>query len=84
MAEEKSGIYGEMHTTMQSPDKCQCKDCVFRDRTTVTIGNEVKRIGVIRANCLVFEKETTNGKPPQFITNELPCPYHQKDENYEA
>lgn len=80
MADEKSGIYSEMRTTMQDPEKCQCRDCEFRNRETITISGNVKHIGVIKADCLIFEKETTNGKPTQFITNELPCPYKQKEQ----
>lgn len=84
MAEDKSGISSVMHTTMQDPETCQCRDCEFRDREAITIGDKIKRIGVIKANCLVFEKETTNGKPSQFISNELPCPYYVKEQSDEA
>lgn len=84
MAEDKSGINSVMHTTMQDIETCQCSDCDLRNRETITVGGKVKRIGVIKADCLAFERETTNGKPPQFISNELPCPYYIKEHSDEA
>lgn len=53
----------------------QCKDCIFRDKTTV----RGKECGWNKANCRIYE-DGVQDKPHEIYKNEVECEYYEKEE----
>jgi hypothetical protein len=53
----------------------QCKDCLFRDKTTV----QGKECGWNKCVCGLFEPPER--KPLEFSNNTTECEYYEKDKN---
>ena len=68
----------------QFPDKEKiiCKDCMFRDKTLIELGDKKIPVGVTKAFCEKYESPPkSNGKPHDvlFEKNGI-CEYYQKEE----
>ena len=65
------------------PNKMPCRDCIYRDQTTVTIDGEKIRSGITRDTCLIFDGKRGNWKPSNvYFMNEI-CPMYEQDETAE-
>ena len=53
----------------------QCKDCFFRDKTTV----QGVECGWKKGNCKIYEYP--NFKPDDVMRNRAECEYHEKQED---
>lgn len=67
----------------QFPDRNEilCKDCEFRDKAIVTIGNNKIPVGVTKAFCKKYERPPkSNGKPHEVLFENGICEYYKKEE----
>lgn len=60
------------------PKKVRCKDCVFRDKTVLHLGDKVIPTGVVDCYCKQFPKDT-NGKPLEILFRNADCPFYKSD-----
>ncbi len=61
-------------------DKIICKDCIFRDKTIVTINEKEIAVGVTKAFCQMFkEPPKSNGKPHEVLFNNEECELYIKE-----
>lgn len=58
-----------------------CKDCTFRDKTVVEIGQKTIPVGVTRSYCQIYTKKISNGKPLPILFNGADCEYYVKDDS---
>lgn len=65
-------IYG---TQILEPE--QCKNCMFRDKTKVTIGGKTKEVGWCKGNCIAFPYP--DNKPMDVMKNKVECDYYEKE-----
>ena len=57
-----------------------CKDCVFRDKTTIELDGKTISVGITRSFCEVFEEPPkTNGKPIDVLFHGAKCEYYNKE-----
>lgn len=72
----------------QSPIKGQfpdinniiCKDCVFRDKTTINLSDKKIPVGVTKAFCEKYQAPPkSNGKPHEVLFNNGDCVFYQKE-----
>lgn len=62
-------------------DEIICKDCTFRDKTTVKIGEIKIPVGVTKAFCQKYEAPPkTNGKPHDVLFEGGICEHYEKEE----
>ena len=67
----------------QFPNKNEiiCKDCTFRDHTTITLGAKEIPVGVTKAFCEKYQSPPkSNGKPHDVLFENGICEYYQKEE----
>lgn len=70
-----------------SPMKCEspdaneifCRDCTFRDKTTIELSGKNIPVGVTKAYCDIFVEP--NSKPMDILFQQAPCDYWVKDED---
>ena len=60
--------------------KVQCRNCIYRDRTVMTIGGEKTLVGVTRDTCLIYDGKKGNWKPTSVILRNMTCDFYEKDE----
>lgn len=59
-----------------------CKDCVYRDKTEVTLGDKVIKVGITKAFCEKYpEPPKSNGKPHEVLFLNYNCQYYRKDKS---
>ena len=87
MHETKEGVLMEKREfdpikgTFPNAKEIQCKDCAFRDKTTVELNGKTIPVGVTKAFCKVYEPPPkTNGKPTAVLFYKGNCKYYMKDE----
>lgn len=69
-----------MKASWPNPNKIVCKDCAFRDKTVVKLGDKTIPAGVTKDFCKIYEKPPkTNGKPSAVLFQNAECKYYQKD-----
>lgn len=67
----------------QFPNKNEiiCKDCAFRDRTTITLGANEIPVGITKAFCDAYQAPpASNGKPHDVLFNNGDCEFYAKEE----
>lgn len=67
----------------QFPNKNEiiCKDCIFRDRTTITLGAKEIHVGITKAFCEKYKSPPkSNGKPHDVLFNNGDCEFYAKEE----
>ena len=68
--------------TFPDAKKIMCKDCFYRDRATVKIGDSIKYPGITRDFCAKYpEPPASNGKPTGVLFYGEKCPEYLKDKN---
>lgn len=81
MSEKRNFNDEPMKGTFPDPKEIKCKDCAFRDKTVVKLGEKVLHVGVTKAFCKIYEKPPkTNGKPSAVLFQNADCKYYQKEE----
>lgn len=55
----------------------QCKTCVLRDKTKVTINEKTKEVGWCKGNCAAFPYP--DKKPHEVMHNTSNCEYYEKE-----
>lgn len=66
----------------QFPDREQiiCKDCKYRDKTVLDLGDKKIPVGVTKAFCKKYEAPPkSNGKPHEILFENGICDYYEKD-----
>lgn len=66
----------------QFPDrnKIICKDCIFRDRTVIELGEKEIPVGVTKAFCDMYQAPpASNGKPHDVLFNNADCEFYVKE-----
>lgn len=53
----------------------QCKDCIFRDKTTV----RGKECGWNKVYCFIYEEKYHMMKPDDIYENRAECEYYEKE-----
>lgn len=62
-------------------DEIICKDCAFRDKTTLELGKKKIPVGVTKAFCEKYEgPPKDNGKPHNILFGIEICEHYQKEE----
>ncbi len=62
-------------------DEIVCKDCAFRDKTKVKIGNKEIVVGVTKAFCEKYKAPPeSNGKPHEILFGNGICEHYEKEE----
>lgn len=67
----------------QFPDKEKiiCKDCIFRDKTLIELGDKKIPVGITKAFCKKYEAPPkSNGKPHDVLFNSGDCEFYTKEE----
>lgn len=65
------------------PKKMACRDCIYRDQTTVTIDGKKIRSGITRDTCLIFDGKRGKWKPQNVYFMNEGCPMYERDETAE-
>lgn len=60
-----------------NPNEIFCRDCAFRDKTVINVGNKVIPCGITKANCDIYVEP--NNKPSEILFQDAPCDYWTKD-----
>ena len=55
----------------------QCKDCVFRDKTSIKLDGKVVRVGATKSVCKMFEYPEI--KPMGVLKNTEECDYYEQE-----
>lgn len=62
-------------------DKIFCKDCIYRDKAVINLGNKKIPVGVTKAFCAKYESPPkSNGKPHEVLFENGDCIYYEKEE----
>lgn len=62
-------------------DEILCKDCEFRDKTIVNIGNKKIVVGTTKAFCKKYPAPPgSNGKPHNVLFENGICEFYKKEE----
>ncbi len=74
--EAQSPIKGQF----PNKDEIICKDCMFRDKTEVEIGETKIPVGITKAFCKKYESPPkSNGKPHDILFEGGICEYYEKE-----
>ena len=61
-------------------DKIICKDCIFRDKTVIELGEKEIPVGVTKAFCDMYQAPpASNGKPHDVLFNNADCEFYVKE-----
>lgn len=72
----------EMHCQAPDPETIQCKDCMYRDKSTMKLGLNVIPVGCIKSFCEKYEKPPkSNGKPDGVLFGTLDCQFYRMEES---
>ena len=55
----------------------QCKNCIFRDKTSVKLDGEVKHVGAMKSVCDIFEYPEM--KPMGVMNNTETCKFYDSE-----
>lgn len=71
--------FSPMKGSFPDPNAIACKDCVYRDRTEITIGTDVIRAGITKSFCEKYQMPQSNGKPREVLFENAPCPEYMRE-----
>ena len=60
-----------------------CRDCLYRDKTTIKVDGEIIRVGITRDTCMIFDGKNGNWKPSNVYFQSKRCPLYEWDETAE-
>lgn len=61
-----------MKVSYPNPKTIDCRNCIYRDRTTVKIGDKEKAVGLTKGFCYKFQDGA--GKPHDVLFENAECP----------
>jgi len=67
--------FDDMRMTFPDPKKVVCKDCAYRDKTTVTYKGKTEEVGITRCTCLKY----IHSKPLGILFRGESCELYKKD-----
>ena len=67
-----------IHGSFPDKNSVFCKDCKFRDRTTVKLGQKEYTVGTTRDTCQKYNGNEAY-KPNDILFKNAPCDYYEKD-----
>lgn len=70
----------EVHAQTADPNKMNCRDCIYRDKTTMRINGNQIYIGIMRDTCTIFDGKKGRWKPSNVYFLNESCPFHETDE----
>lgn len=70
---EKKRVFSDMKGQMADPEQIFCRNCAFRDKTEIKIGEKVIKVGVTKGQCDIYVYP--NKKPSEILFQEAPCDY---------
>lgn len=73
--------FDPIYPSSPNPNTIKCKDCVFRDRAFIKIGEKTIHCGVTRIECDIYTNP--DWKPHKVLYGDSDCDYYVKDEEYE-
>lgn len=80
MPNKKEDHRSPMRATFADPKKVICKNCLFRDKTEVVVGDKVIKAGVTKQFCAAYpEPPDSNGKPLGILFYGDKCKYYQNE-----
>lgn len=77
MAKEKTRDFGPMKCQVPDGTEIACKDCVYRDHTTVKVGDKILPVGVTKAQCEMFVYP--DSKPSEVLFDNASCEFHEEE-----
>lgn len=76
MIKSKQRVFDPIKATFPNYKKVICRNCLYRDHTTIKIDNAVIPVGVTKSFCKIYrEPPETNGKPLNILFNGANCKY---------
>lgn len=69
--------------TTPDPATIYCRNCMFRNRTEVKVGNKVIKVGVVKDTCMIYDGKPMR-KPSAILFYGISCPYWEKDDGTES
>lgn len=63
------------------PNKMPCRDCIYRDQTTVELNGETLRVGITRDTCLIYDGNRGHWKPSNVYFMNEHCEFYVQDED---
>lgn len=74
----KQREFSPMHCESPDANEIFCRDCSFRDKTTIDLGDGEIPVGVTKAYCDIYIEP--NSKPNKILFQQAPCDFYVKDE----
>ena len=74
----KKREFSPMHCESPDGNEIFCRDCAFRDKTTIEWDGKNISVGVTKAYCDIFVEP--NSKPNEILFQQAPCDFYVKDE----
>lgn len=67
---------GTMKGQWPNPNTIVCKDCIYRDKTTIELNGKIIPVGVTKSFC--EEYSDGKGKPLEILFRDGDCPYFEE------
>lgn len=69
-----------MKANWANPDTIKCKDCKYRDKTEIKIGDTIKKFGVTKCFCekYIGVHAGGNDKPSDILFQNADCDFYEK------
>ena len=74
---EEKREFSPMRGQFPDPNKIECRNCIYRDKTLLTFFNPPKPVGVTKAFCTAYPDPP--GKPSEVLFNNGHCPFYQEE-----
>lgn len=81
MPEEKK--FDPIKLQTADPGEMVCRDCIYRDQTTMKIDGDKVYIGIMRDTCLIYDGKKGNWKPTKVVLRNQYCDFYVQDETAE-
>lgn len=61
------------------PNTIPCRDCIYRDKTTLRLNGELLRPGITKDTCMIFDGKKGNWKPNNVYFLNEDCIFYEQD-----
>lgn len=75
----KKRDYGPIKGSFPNPKTIQCRDCIYRDKTVLDLGDDIIPVGVTKDICEVYNGEEAGHKPHDVLFNLVDCEFKETD-----
>lgn len=76
---DKKRDYGPIKGSFPNPETIQCRDCIYRDKTVVKLGDDIVSVGVTKDSCEVYNGGKAWHKPHDVLFNLVDCEFKETD-----